>query len=148
MRVEEGFTSPAGARVVDLRSKTVLPGLIDAHVHLTGDPGTPFWREPIDTDELSTIVGVKNALITARAGFTTVRDLGSAQFTAFALRDAINKGLVPGPRIVAAGQAISIIGGHGVRMFDSQPGVTLELLEARTWHGSGNVLIRYGVSKK
>ena len=113
VRVEEGFTSPAGARVVDLRSKTVLPGLIDAHVHLTGDPGTPFWREPIDTDELSTIVGVKNALITARAGFTTVRDLGSAQFTAFALRDAINKGLVPGPRIVAAGQAISIIGGHG-----------------------------------
>lgn len=112
-RVEDGFVAPAGARVVDLRTKTVLPGLIDAHVHLTGDPGTPYWREPIDTDEFATVVGVKNALITARAGFTTVRDLGSAQFSAFALRDAINKGFVPGPRIVAAGQAISIIGGHG-----------------------------------
>src|SRR5687768_12015823 len=50
-RVEAGATAPAGATVVDLRSRTVLPGLIDAHVHLTGDPGTPFWRETIDTPE-------------------------------------------------------------------------------------------------
>src|SRR5687767_15849962 len=44
-RIEPGATAPAGATVVDLRSRTVLPGLIDSHVHLTGDPGTPFWRE-------------------------------------------------------------------------------------------------------
>ena len=113
VRIEDGLTAPAGARIVDLSAKTVLPGLMDAHVHLTGDPGTPFWREAIDTDEFATTVGVKNALLTARAGFTTVRDLGSAQYSAFAVRDAVVKGIVPGPRIVASGQAVSIIGGHG-----------------------------------
>jgi imidazolonepropionase-like amidohydrolase len=112
-RIESGFVAPAGATVVDQRSRTVLPGLIDAHVHLAGDPGTPFWRETIDSDELATIVGVKNALLTARAGFTTVRDLGAPGQSTFALRDAIRDGIVPGPRIVAAGGALSIVGGHG-----------------------------------
>jgi predicted amidohydrolase len=60
------------------RDRTVLPGLIDAHVHLAGDPGTPFWQRAIRPDELSSIIGVKNALLTARAGFTTVRDLGAS----------------------------------------------------------------------
>src|SRR5687767_14527248 len=67
VRIEQGATAPAGATVVDLKSSTVLPGLIDAHVHLTGDPGTPFWREAIDTPELATVTGVKNALLTVRA---------------------------------------------------------------------------------
>jgi imidazolonepropionase-like amidohydrolase len=49
-RIESGFTAPAGATVIDQRSRTVLPGLIDAHVHLTGDPGTPFWRDAIDSN--------------------------------------------------------------------------------------------------
>ena len=96
-----------------MRNATLLPGLIDAHVHLTGDPGTPFWRDAIDPDELAAIVGVKNALLTARAGFTTVRDLGAPGSSSFALRDAIRDGMVPGPRIVASGGAISIVGGHG-----------------------------------
>jgi imidazolonepropionase-like amidohydrolase len=113
LRIDSGATAPAGARVVDLRGKTVMPGLIDAHVHLTGDAGTPFWREATDSDEYATLVGAKNALVIARAGFTTIRELGSAQFSGFALRDAIAQGLVPGPRVVAAGQAISIVGGHG-----------------------------------
>jgi imidazolonepropionase-like amidohydrolase len=111
--VETGATAPAGARVVDLRGKTVLPGLIDAHVHLTFDPGTPYWREAVDSDESYAIVGVKNALLTARAGFTTVRDLGAPSASAYALRDATRDGIVPGPRIVAAGSALSIVGGHG-----------------------------------
>lgn len=111
--IEDGFVSPAGAVVVDQRSRTVMPGLIDAHVHLTGDPGTPFWREAIDSDEKATLVGVKNALLTLRAGFTTVRDLGAAAESIFALRDSIREGLTAGPRIVAAGPAISIVGGHG-----------------------------------
>jgi imidazolonepropionase-like amidohydrolase len=112
-RIEDGATAPAGATVVDMRSGTVMPGLIDAHVHLTGDPGTPFWRETIDPNELAAIVGVKNALVTARAGFTTVRDLGAPGHSSFALRDAIRQGIVPGPRILASGGALSIVGGHG-----------------------------------
>ena len=113
VRIEPGATAPAGATVVDMRSRTVLPGLIDAHVHLTGDPGTPFWRETIDSNESYAILGVKNALLTARAGFTTVRDLGAAGHSSFALRDAIRDGIVPGPRIIASGGALSIVGGHG-----------------------------------
>jgi imidazolonepropionase-like amidohydrolase len=112
-RIEDGATAPAGATVVDMRSKTVLPGLIDAHVHLTGDPGTPFWRDAIDPPELAAVTGVKNALLTVRAGFTTVRDLGAPGSSSFALRDAIRDRVVPGPRVVASGGALSIIGGHG-----------------------------------
>ncbi|HEU5482834.1 MAG TPA: amidohydrolase family protein [Sphingomicrobium sp.] len=111
--VEDGFVAPQGATVIDQRSRTVLPGLIDAHVHLTGDPGTPFWREAIDPNERAAIVGVKNALLTARAGFTTVRDLGAPGLSSFALRDAIRDGIVPGPRVIASGGALSIVGGHG-----------------------------------
>ncbi len=112
-RIEDGATAPAGATIVDMRGRTVLPGLIDAHVHLTGDPGTPFWREAIDPPEVAAITGVKNALLTARAGFTTVRDLGAPGNSSFALRDAIRDGIVPGPRIIASGGALSIVGGHG-----------------------------------
>ena len=104
---------PAGATVIDQSTRTLAPGLIDCHVHLTGDPGTPFWREAVDSPELSVAFGLKNARITARAGFTTVRDLGSARLAGFAVRDAINAGLFPGPRILAAGPALSIVGGHG-----------------------------------
>jgi imidazolonepropionase-like amidohydrolase len=105
--------APAGARLVDLSGKTVLPGLIDAHVHLTGMPGEPFWNEALNSEEWNTLVGAHNALVTARAGFTTVRDLGSGRLNGFALRRAIAEGLVPGPRMLAAGQALSTIGGHG-----------------------------------
>ncbi|MFL6857379.1 MAG: amidohydrolase family protein [Allosphingosinicella sp.] len=104
---------PAGARLVDLSSKTVLPGLIDTHVHFMSVPGAPFWQEATLSDEWMVLVGARNALTTARAGFTTVRDLGSSRLGGFALRDAIAQGLVPGPRMLAAGQALSTIGGHG-----------------------------------
>ncbi|WP_426167200.1 amidohydrolase family protein [Sandarakinorhabdus sp. DWP1-3-1] len=104
---------PAGATVIDQSSRTLLPGLIDAHVHLGGGPDKPFWNEAIETDEHQVANGLSNARITARAGFTTVRDLGSAKAAGFAVRDAIAEGLFPGPRIVEAGTAISIIGGHG-----------------------------------
>lgn len=109
-----GFSpAPVGVELIDLSSKTVLPGLIDMHVHLSGDPGGDFWKEAVEPDEWSVVVGSKNALITARAGFTTVRDLGSPRHVGFALRKGTEQGMIPGPRIVSAGPAISIIGGHG-----------------------------------
>ena len=104
---------PAGARLIDLSTKTVLPGLIDAHVHLAGDPGGDYRDEAVDTDEWLTLVGVKNARITARAGFTTVRDVGSPPLVGFALRRATRDGIIAGPRILSSGPAISIVGGHG-----------------------------------
>jgi imidazolonepropionase-like amidohydrolase len=105
--------APAGARLVDLSGKTVLPGLIDMHVHLSGDPGGDFRDEAVDPNEWATLVGAKNARITALAGFTTVRDLGSPPLVGFALRRATAEGFIPGPRIIASGPAISTIGGHG-----------------------------------
>lgn len=102
-----------GSNVIDLSDKTVLPGLIDLHVHLTGDPGGDYRQEAVDTDEYAVVVGAKNALITARAGFTTVREAGSSGETAFALRRGTAEGLIPGPRIIAAGRPLSIVGGHG-----------------------------------
>jgi imidazolonepropionase-like amidohydrolase len=104
---------PAGARLIDQSSRTVLPGLIDAHVHLSGDPGGDFWREAVEPDEWWTLIGVKNARVTARAGFTTVRDLGSPPRVGFALARGTAEGIIAGPRIVASGPAISIVGGHG-----------------------------------
>ena len=105
--------APAGARLIDLSGRTVLPGLIDMHVHLAGDPSGDFWREAVESDEYWTLIGAKNARITARAGFTTVRDLGSPPRVGFALARATQEGIVVGPRIIASGPAISIIGGHG-----------------------------------
>lgn len=101
-----------GTKVFDLSTKTVLPGLIDLHVHLTSDPGGDYRSEAVDTDEWATIIGVKNAALTVDAGFTTVREAGSAQNTAFALRRGTADGTLWGPRIVAAGPALSIVGGH------------------------------------
>jgi imidazolonepropionase-like amidohydrolase len=112
--ITSGLTAgQPGSKVIDLSAKTVLPGLIDSHVHLSSDPGGDYRDDAVFSDEYATMVGAKNARITALAGFTTVRDLGSAPLVGYALRDATAKGLIPGPRILSAGPAISIIGGHG-----------------------------------
>ena len=96
---------PAGARLIDLSSRTVLPGLIDAHVHFMSRPGAAFWRDAVDSDDYLALIGARNALVTLRAGFTTVRDLGSPGTAGFALRRAIDEGVVPGPRMLVSGNA-------------------------------------------
>ena len=112
--INRGATSAsADAQVIDLSSKTVMAGLIDLHVHLTGDPGGDFWRETTEPAEWGVVVGAKNALVTAKAGFTTVREAGSSQYSAFSLRRGTADGVIPGPRIIAAGPALAIVGGHG-----------------------------------
>ncbi|MDA5193665.1 metal-dependent hydrolase family protein [Govanella unica] len=100
-------------KIVDLSSSTVLPGLIDSHVHLAMEPDDPFWQEVTKTESDATVQAIVNAEISLKAGFTTVRDLMSGPDSVFAVRDAINRGEIVGPRILAAGPGISILGGHG-----------------------------------
>jgi len=112
--IQDGWVDgPAGAAIVHLAGKTLVPGLVDLHVHLTGDPGGDFWKETVEPEEWGMVIGAKNARLTALAGFTTVREAGSAQHTAFSLRRGTAEGLVAGPRIIAAGPALAIVGGHG-----------------------------------
>ena len=112
--VADGFTAaPAQAVTVDLKDKTVVPGMVDLHVHLTGDPGGDFWKGAVEPDEWDVVVGAKNARLTALAGFTTVREAGSGPASAFSLRRGTAGGFIDGPRIVAAGPSLAIVGGHG-----------------------------------
>jgi imidazolonepropionase-like amidohydrolase len=91
-----------------------MPGLIDLHTHLSGDPSGEFWRAAIDPPEWNTLVAAKNARLTAEAGFTTVRDVGSRSDQVMqALRRATAEGMLPGPRIVTSARTIAIVGGHG-----------------------------------
>ena len=107
-----GDPLPAGAEHIDLGARTLLPGLIDMHVHLTIDPTLGGYQGLEYTDNFWTVVGVVNARRTLRAGFTTVRNLGSAGFDDVALKQAIEAGYIDGPRIVPATFAIGATGGH------------------------------------
>ena len=107
-----GAPAPGGARHIDLPGLTLLPGLIDMHVHLTSDPTISGYRRFEFTDNFWTVVGVANAQRTLDAGFTTVRNVGSANYDDVALKQAITQGYIPGPRIVPATYAIGATGGH------------------------------------
>jgi imidazolonepropionase-like amidohydrolase len=107
---------PADAQVINLGDATLLPGFIDAHVHLTGESGANYYEEfykglmrfPAE----QALWGAKYAKATLEAGITTVRDLGSSDYIALGLRNAINDGVVPGPRMLIANNAVGSTGGH------------------------------------
>jgi len=103
---------PGGVTIVNLPNATVMPGLIDANTHLTFDQGSVGYTGLGISVPREALIGAKNARITLNAGFTTVRNVGASGYSDIALRDAINAGDVPGPRMLASGPALSITGGH------------------------------------
>ena len=124
--------APPGAEVLDLGDVTLLPGLIDTHTHLTTDiEGDWITRDVRETAADAALRGARNARSTLLAGFTTVRDVGATGFADVSLMKAIDQGLVDGPRILPAGHALGITGGHcdvtgyapGVRELGFQAGV-------------------------
>lgn len=114
--IRDGFVEERGGAVIDLRAKTVLPGLIDSHVHLLNETGPSQRLDVVTKSEADFAVeGYANALKNLRAGFTTVADLGAGNGddAIFAIRDSIRAGKLTGPRILAAGSTVTPTGGHG-----------------------------------
>ncbi len=135
--VESGTRTPPGAREIDLQGQTCMPGLIDSHVHLTGQTSPTEYADRFhwniaDYAVRSTVYAKRTLL----AGFTTVRNVGDVANESVALRNAINAGILPGPRIFTAGQAIGSTGGHadptnGYRLdLAGDPGVTVGIINS------------------
>lgn len=112
VRVGSKLAVPAGYRILDLGTATLLPGLIDDHTHLTANPENAGYRGLGVSVPREALDGAANARKTLEAGFTTVRNVGATHFTDVALRDAIDEGELPGPRMRVSGPPLGITGGH------------------------------------
>jgi imidazolonepropionase-like amidohydrolase len=134
VEIRNGFADVPGARVIDLRTSTVMPGLIDAHVHLGGldDRIQSRLQESVRNTEDEAYTALTNAKKTLAAGFTTVRDLGGDPPGIRALKGAINSGAFVGPSIIMAARMVSVSGGHG----DPVNGVNRDLAEIGHNHQS------------
>ena len=110
--VGAGLAIPEGAAVIDLSAYTVMPGFIDTHTHLTGDPTVSYYDSYHVSVGREAVFGVMNARRTLLAGFTVARNVGASGFSDVALRDGIERGDVMGPRVFASGPSLSITGGH------------------------------------
>ena len=110
--VEKGFLTDPEVEIIDLKGLTVMPGLMDMHVHFGGEYQSKAERPVKVERETEAILATVHAKTTLDAGFTTVRQVGDSGFVSISLRDAINKGVLPGPRIYSSGKSIATTGGH------------------------------------
>ena len=131
--VGSGLASPAGANVIELGDVTLLPGFIDAHTHITEESGKDWYVELVNglrrTVPEQAIRATEYARRTLEAGFTTIRDVGADDWIDVGLRNAINDGVVPGPRMLTAAHALGARGGHcdhsgfPFLLFGKEPGI-------------------------
>lgn len=150
----QSVNSPANeidtdVRIIDLGTKTILPGLVDMHVHLTGKATDQGYRRLAISHERAAITGVLNARKTLMAGITTARNVGAPSYADVALRDAINEGDVPGPRLFVSGPSIGITGGHcsDNNLLPEEYGIVGEGVADGPWAARTKVRrhIKYGV---
>ncbi len=140
---------PPGARVVDLTHSTVLPGLIDAHTHLTYhfDPQGHFPPAPTETRVEEERAAAANARATLEAGFTTIRNLGASGLADIHLRDAINRGELPGPRMLVSGEPLLPGRTSPFASLETRVGVVREFVRARIRDGADVIKIFEGVDE-
>ena len=135
-------------KLITLPGVTLMPGMIDSHVHITGNQELHGYARLVESDSSALLSGVKNSKEMLAAGITTIRNLGAGNFNDVALRDAINSGTIEGPRIYAAGSALGITGGHcDANLLPREYGVVADGVADGPWEVTTRVRenIKYGV---